>query len=111
MLELHTQGAMLAIADLNIEAMQVLQSKLKERIICIKCDVTKEEDVKHAIDKTVEKFGKIHVALTSAGTNALTPTLTARGPLDSKIFDKIININLYGSVHVAKYASVVMSKN
>ena len=59
----------------------------------------------------MEKFGTIHVALTSAGTNAVTPILSSKGSVDMKAFRGVINVNLYGSVHVAKYASMAMSKN
>ena len=110
-LQLHNLGATIAIADFNVEAMQALSARLQVRILCIVCDVTNEKDVKHAIDKTVMKFGTIHVALTSAGTNALTPTLTVRGSLDVKMFDRLMNVNFYGGLYVAKYASIVMSKN
>ena len=108
---LHSQGAKIAVADLSEKAMEAMESKLRERILCIKCDVSKESDVKHAIDKTIEKFGTIHVALTCAGIASPTPTLTSRGSLDTHLYDKVIQINLYGSVYVAKYASIAMSKN
>ena len=78
----------------------------------IECDVTSEEAVKYAIEKTVATFGALHVAIPSAGIGA--PMLTyseSRGPLDMNIYKKVIEINLYGSVHVAKYASMAMSKN
>ena len=74
--------------------------------------MTVEEDVKEAIEKTVATFGTIHVALPCAGVS--WPMLTyseSRGPLDMKLYRKVIEINLYGSVHVAKYASLAMSKN
>ena len=74
-------------------------------------DVTREEDVKRAIDQTVEKFGTIHVALPFAGRTALTPTLTSRGSVNMKVFEKVMQINTMGSVYVAKYAAVQMSKN
>jgi NAD(P)-dependent dehydrogenase (short-subunit alcohol dehydrogenase family) len=50
---LHAKGASVAVADMNDERLALLQSELKERYLSIKCDVTKEEDVKNAIDKTV----------------------------------------------------------
>ena len=81
------------------------------RLLFITVDVTREEDVKRAIDQTVEKFGTIHVALPFAGRTALTPTLTSRGSVNMKVFEKVMQINTMGSVYVAKYAAVQMSKN
>lgn len=88
-----------------------MHANLQERIFCVPCDVTKEADVKNAIDKTVEKFGTIHVALACAGVAWVTPTLTSRGPLNTKVFEAVMAINVLGSAYMAKYAAVVMSKN
>jgi len=37
--------------------------------------------------------------------------LTSKESLNTNLFKDIININVYGSVYVAKYASVAMAKN
>jgi NAD(P)-dependent dehydrogenase (short-subunit alcohol dehydrogenase family) len=108
---LHSNGCRVAVADFNEEKLELLRKDLKERILCIKCDVTKEEDVKNAVDKTVKEWGTIHAALACAGVATITPTLSSRGGLDTEVFRSVVNINLYGSVYVAKYASMQMSKN
>lgn len=51
--EIHAMGAKVAIADMNLERLDLLRNELKERVITFKCDVTKEEDVKSAIEATV----------------------------------------------------------
>ena len=73
--------------------------------------MTKEEDVKNAVEKTVAIFGTIHAALACAGVAWPVQTLTSKGPLNTSIFEKVIAINVYGSVYMAKYAAVAMSKN
>ena len=108
---LHAKGATLAVADMDVSRMQTLHAQLQERIFCVTCDVTKEEDVKRAIDETVKVFGTIHAALACAGVAWVTPTLTSRGPMNSQIFEKVLQINVMGSAYMAKYAAVVMSKN
>jgi NAD(P)-dependent dehydrogenase (short-subunit alcohol dehydrogenase family) len=50
---LHAQGCKIAVADMNEERMALIKSELKERIECFNCNVSKEEDVKNAIDGTV----------------------------------------------------------
>jgi NAD(P)-dependent dehydrogenase (short-subunit alcohol dehydrogenase family) len=52
-------------------------------VVCVKCDVSKEEDVKNAIDVTVKAFGTIHAALASAGIFTFVPTLTSRATLNT----------------------------
>jgi 3-hydroxyacyl-CoA dehydrogenase / 3-hydroxy-2-methylbutyryl-CoA dehydrogenase len=51
--QIHAAGAQVAIADMNTERMQMLVDELKTRIAVFKCDVTKEEDVKNAMEGTV----------------------------------------------------------
>ena len=108
---LHSQGATVVIADMNTERLDILKNELKTRVLTLLCDVSKESDVKDAIDKTVATFGALHVALACAGVAWPSMTLTSKGSLDLKLFQVLIQINLMGSVFVAKYASIAMSKN
>ena len=73
--------------------------------------MTKEDDVKNAVEKAVKTFGTIHVALACAGVAWVTPTLTSRGPLNTKVVQAVMQINVMGSMYMAKYAAVVMAKN
>ena len=103
---LHSLGCKIAIADWNDERLKLVADDLKERVITFKCDVTKEEDVKRAVEGTVEKFGTIHAALACAGVATVTPTLTSAGGLNTDTFRKTMEINVNGSVYVAKYCSI-----
>lgn len=106
--QLHSAGCKVAAADRDLEKLQAMGL---EGVLLIKCDVSKEEDVKAAIDETVAKFGTIHVAVTSAGVPWPMMTLTSKTSLDVKLFKKIMDVNVMGSIYVAKYASIVMAKN
>ena len=106
----HAKGARLVIADMNESRMKIIQDELGARVLTVLCDVTKEADVKNAIERTVKEFGAIHVALACAGVAWITPTLTSRGPMDMKIFEAVVRINLLGTAYVAKYAALHMSK-
>ena len=109
--QLHAAGAKVSIADMNTERMEMLKTELKERIISFKCDVTNEEDVKNAIEGTAKVWGTIHVALACAGVAWPMLTYSDKVTLDTKKFKTIIDINLYGSIYVAKYAAIAMAKN
>ena len=91
--------------------MDAMSKELGPNLFCIKCDVTVEEQVKNAVEATVAKFGAIHVALTCAGVAWPVQTLTSKKTLDTKVFEKVVAINLFGSTYVAKYAAVAMAKN
>ncbi len=80
--EIHALGARVAVADMNEQRLELLKNDLKERVLVVKCDVTKEEDVKKAIDATVEAFGTVHAALACAGIATVGPTLSSKGSLD-----------------------------
>ena len=59
----------------------------------------------------MKKFGTIHAAICSAAVSVLGATLPRKGLLKTDSFQRAFDINLMGSVFVAKYASIAMSKN
>jgi 3-hydroxybutyrate dehydrogenase len=68
--EFAKNGAMVALSDINSEKVQeVSESLSKEGYDCIglKCDVTNEKELKHALDQTVEKYGRLDVLINNAG--------------------------------------------
>ena len=75
------------------------------------CNVTKEEDVKNAIYGTAKEWGTVHVALACAGVAWPLLTYSPKKELDIETFRKVVDINLWGTIYVAKYASVLMAKN
>ena len=108
---LHASGCKVAIADMNIERMDMIKGELKERIITFKCDVTNENDVKNAMEGTAKEWGTVHVAMACAGVAWPMLTYSSKSALDTDTFKKVIDINLNGSIYVAKYASILMAKN
>ena len=108
---MHAAGCSVVVADMNTERMEMIAKELGERVLIVKCDVTKETDVEAAIKQTVEKFGAIHVALACAGVAWPSMMLTSKSSLDTKAFETLFRINVFGSAYVAKHAAVAMSKN
>ena len=41
----------------------------------------------------------------------MVPTMTSKSVLDTKVLKRLFDINFWGSIFVAKYASIVMAKN
>ena len=109
---LLAQGCKVSIADMNVERMTALTNELgNDNFATFKCDVTEEEQVKAAVNGTAERFGTINVALACAGVAWPSLTLSSKKSLDTDHFKKVFAINVFGGVYVAKYASVIMSKN
>ena len=60
-------GAKVVISDLTQQAIDEAVSQFEKNVEGIVCDVTKEEDIKNAIEFTVEKFGRIDILVNNAG--------------------------------------------
>lgn len=108
---LLAHGGRVAIADMNAKRLAKLKEELGQGLITFECNVTDEMQVKKAMEKTAEEFGALHFAFASAGTGMPTPFLKNGEPLNTELFQRVININLMGSVYVAKYAAQIMAKN
>jgi len=110
------RGCSVAILDFSEERLtnlpQTLPSLDPALSLCIKVDVSKEEEVKGAFETVVEKFKSVHIAVNCAGIPSVLPTLSGGGKngFDTNTFKMAIEINLMGSIYVAKYAALQMSK-
>ena len=111
---LMAMNASLCVVDRDEAGLSKVNEMYKDqssRLLCLTCDITQENQVKKAMEEAVKRFGTIHVAIACAGITALTPTLTSRGPLNTKAFRSVLTVNLMGSMFVSKYAALYMSKN
>ncbi|GAA5844004.1 hypothetical protein JCM9279_003700 [Rhodotorula babjevae] len=110
------EGAHVVAADINEEAAQRAVKLVAEmypdapRAIAVKCDVSKEADIKACVAKAVEEFGRLDVMFNNAGImhpaddNALTT--------EERIWDLTMNSsNLKGVWWGCKYAIEAMRKN
>ena len=105
-------GVKVGIADVNedkgMEAEELLGT---ENVIFITTDVTDEQQVKEAIQKTVDKFGALHITLNSAGVALVSQTLKKDKILDFNIHRAVMDINVNGTIYSAAYSAQQMAKN
>ena len=104
-------GAQAAILDMSVERGEMLASSLGENVIFLQTDVCSEESVRAAVDKAVDAFGGLDVALNCAGVADPGKVLSKRGPLPLALFNKVIQINLVGTFNVLRLASEKMLAN
>jgi NAD(P)-dependent dehydrogenase (short-subunit alcohol dehydrogenase family) len=76
------EGANVAVADVaeigNRETARIIE-ELAGRVLAVKCDVTRAEDVKAAPDRTISAFGRLDAAFNNAGAEQpLAGLLTSR---------------------------------
>lgn len=89
-------GAAVAIVDRDKEAAQALANELADRghrALAIACDVTDEEQVADAVQRTVATFGSLDMAFNNAGI--MLPPVDAADET-AKAFDSIVAVNLRG---------------
>ena len=100
-----------AAADLSTENLSQLKLEANTpNLITFQCDVTVESNVKEAVEATVLKWNKIDVCVTCAGILMPMLTLTSKTSLNAEKFKKILDVNVMGSIYVAKYVSIEMAK-
>ncbi|MFB6960230.1 SDR family NAD(P)-dependent oxidoreductase [Streptomyces sp. NPDC056309] len=89
-------GAAVALADVDEEALTAATKQLTgkgHQALALTCDVTDEDQVAAAVDRTVETFGRLDMAYNNAGIQ-IPPADAAEEP--AEIFDRVHAINLRG---------------
>jgi NAD(P)-dependent dehydrogenase (short-subunit alcohol dehydrogenase family) len=105
------RGGKVSILDFAEDRGQKIAHELgKDALFCM-TDITKEADVQAAVNKTVETFGAIHIAVNCAGVGIPAKVLGKSGPMDMGHFNKVIQINLVGTMNVVRLAAEQMAKN
>jgi 3-hydroxyacyl-CoA dehydrogenase/3-hydroxy-2-methylbutyryl-CoA dehydrogenase len=110
-IELVKHGAKVAIVDIDSARGEKLAADLGKSAIFIKADVTSESDIQQAMKKTVDTFGKINVAVNCAGVANPGKVLSKKGPLSLDAFNKVVQINLVGTLNVIRLAVEQMNTN
>ncbi|MEM7740359.1 MAG: SDR family NAD(P)-dependent oxidoreductase [Pseudomonadota bacterium] len=89
------QGANVMLADIEMDALSVAQEALGDQADVVLCDVADAEAVKAAAEKTVERFGHVHILVNNAGVGA------GGAPGETSLDDWrwVVDINLMGVVY------------
>ncbi len=102
-IEAAKEGAIVAVADLeqidHTNTMKEVQA-ISPKSMFVPIDVSKEESVKAAINKVVEVYGRLDVALNNAGIGAPYSDIH---DMDTKVWNRIIDVNLTGNFYCVKY--------
>jgi len=100
-----SEGARVAIGDIQTEQGQALAQELGDAALFARCDVTSEDDVAALVDAAVNGFGQLDVMYNNAGI------VGAVGPIDttpSNEWMRTIDIHLHGTFYGMKHAARVM---
>jgi NAD(P)-dependent dehydrogenase (short-subunit alcohol dehydrogenase family) len=102
------EGASVVVSDISEQSVRDTARRIEELgggALAVACDVTRTEDVKAALDQTIETFGRLDVAFNNAGVeNEVKPM----ADVTEEEWDRIVAINLRGVFLCMKYEVPLM---
>lgn len=101
-------GAKVAIGDINESAVFKAAATLGDACLPIKVDTADESSVKRAIQQVEDKFGRLNLAVNSAGVQLSCAPLA---DLDVENISRTIDINLKGLMYCLKHEITLIRKN
>lgn len=93
-------GARLVLGARRVEVLEAEAGKMDAEVLCVKADVSCEEDCKHLIEAAVERFGGIDILVNNAGISMRA----LFKDLDLKVIRSLMDVNFWGTVFCTKYA-------
>lgn len=102
-------GAKVVLAARSIDKLEKIAEEINERfnsqqptakVLCVKTDVTKEEDCKNLVEQTVKHFGKIDILVNNAGISMRA----VFKDMDLGVMRSLMDTNFWGTVYCTKYA-------
>lgn len=108
---LVSQGAQVAILDINEERGKAVAESLEGKSVFLKTNVANSEEVAQAVAFTWENFGRIDILVNCAATAVAMRTASKKGPHSLEAFKKIIDVNLIGTFDVIRQTAYKMLEN
>ena len=102
------EGARVIAADIQDDKGARIEEDHKGAARYVRCDVSREEDIKAAVDAAVKHFGRLDCLFNNAGTGGARDAaddVTAEG------FDSVMHLHVRAALFGIKYAAPVMRKN
>ncbi len=100
---LGSRGANVVMAARSYEKLTELAPSVNpdpRKVLCVKTDVTKEEDCRALIGKAVEKYGGIDILVNNAGISMRAMFKD----LDLGVIRSLMDVNFWGTVQCTKFA-------
>jgi NAD(P)-dependent dehydrogenase (short-subunit alcohol dehydrogenase family) len=101
-------GAAVTIADVDDELGEDLARRTGS--LFVHCDVRDEGAVRAAVDATAERAGSagLRIAVSCAGIGSRSKTASGRGPHPYDEFQRVVDLNLFGTFNVMRLAAAAM---
>lgn len=98
-----SRGAKISLAARSADKLSNIEEELtasKNEVLVTPTDVSKEEDCKVLIERTVKRFGKIDVLVNNAGISMRA----LFKDLELSVLKQLMDVNFWGTVYCTKYA-------
>ena len=103
-------GASVVLADRHEETVRAAAEDLVAaglKALAIRCDVTRAEEVKAALDQAISRFGRLDFAFNNAGVEQ---PVMATADLTEEEWDRIVNVNLRAVFLCMKFQIPLLQK-
>ncbi len=103
------EGASIVVSGRREEEGRKLEAELRQlgaEAEFIRTDVRHEDEVRHLVDQTVQRFGRLDVAVNNAGTEGKTGPITDQSP---ESYAAVFDTNVLGVLLSMKHELRVMS--
>lgn len=97
---LLSQGCAVAATSRNVESLEKAITAPSQNLLPLEVDITNDNEVKSAILKTVERFGKLDVVVNNAGYSLVG----SMEEMTDAEFRQTMNVNLFAAVNVLRNA-------
>ncbi|WP_438484269.1 SDR family NAD(P)-dependent oxidoreductase [Streptomyces sp. S186] len=102
------EGASVVLAARRVDRLTALVTEIREtgaEASCIAMDVSQDEDVKRAVEFTVEKYGRLDLAFNNAGIGCDQEPMHL---MQQNAYDEIMDINVRGVWHCLQHQIAAM---
>ncbi len=104
-------GGNVLLADINEEEGLKMQQVLGKAAQFVRTDITKEDDIAHALTIAQESFGCIDGVVNCAGIAIAAKTVGRSSPHDLASFERVIRVNLSGTFNMIRLVAEKLMAN
>lgn len=105
---LASRGNSLVLAARSIDRLHALAAEMRgdlatpssTEILCVRTDVSKEEDCREMVEQALARFGGIDILINNAGVSMRAVFRDA----DLSVLHRLMDVNFWGTVYCTKYA-------